>query len=148
MTEPHVSGTGPGDTGRGGDRPPREKLSWPVVLGLGALAGLWPLTELSGLRDLIGPAGTALLTFAVIAVTWIGGVGFFRVPRPVLTLTLAGTVFGAVLVVLSLAFGLGPEVTGGLAVLVAVFEIGRGAALGALAGLVAWAVQQARRPRR
>jgi hypothetical protein len=148
MTERHVSETGPGDTDGASDPPPPEKLSWPVVIGLGALSGLWPLAELSGLRDLIGPAGTALLVLAVIAGTWIGGVGFFEVPRPVLTLTLAGTVFGGVLVILSLAFGLRPEVTGRLAVLVAVFEVARSTALGALAGLVASAVQQGRRPRR
>jgi hypothetical protein len=148
MTERDVFGPGPGDTGLAGGPPAREKLSWPVVLGLGALAGLWPLAELSGLRDLLGTAGTALLVLAVIARTWIGAVGFFGVPRPVLTLTLAGTVFGGVLVILSLALGLRPEVTGGLAVLVAVFEVARSTALGALAGLVASAVQQGRRPRR
>jgi hypothetical protein len=148
MAEDRVDGTGPGGSRLAENPPVPEKLSWPIVVGLGALAGLWPLAELSGLRGLLGTAGTALLVLGIIAVIWIGGVGFFGVPRPVLTLTLAGAVFGVVLVVLALIVGGGPEVTGALAVLVAAFEVGRSTAVGALAGLVAWAVQRSRRPRR
>jgi hypothetical protein len=119
-----------------------------VVLGLGALALLFPLAELTGVADAMGEAPTALLLFAVVAVVWIGGIGLGRVPRPVLTSTLAGVAFGVVLVVLSLALGTGTDAGGALVVAVAAFEIGRSAALGALAGLVADAVQRSRRARR
>jgi hypothetical protein len=127
---------------------PGESVSWPVVLGLGALALLFPLAELTGVPDALGAALTALLLFGLVAVVWIGGIGLGRVPRPVVTATLAGVVFGVILVVLSLALGTGPDVDGALIVGVAAFEIGRSAALGALAGLLATAVQRDRRPRR
>ncbi|MGR6964025.1 hypothetical protein ACU610_06165 [Geodermatophilus sp. URMC 61] len=126
----------------------REPVSWPVVLGLGALALLFPLAELSGVTGILGAAPTALLLVGLVAVVWIGGIGLGRVPRPVLTATLAGVVFGVVLVALSRALGTGPDVDGASAVGVAAFEIGRSAALGALAGLLAAAVQRNRGPRR
>jgi hypothetical protein len=119
-----------------------------VVLGLGALALLFPIAELTGVADAMGEARTALLLFAVVAVVWVGGIGLGRVPRPVLTSTLAGIAFGVVLVVLSLALDTGTDAEGALVAAVAAFEIGRSAALGALAGLVADAVQRRRRPRR
>jgi hypothetical protein len=124
-----------------------EPVSWPVVLGLGALALLLPLAELTGVADALGEAPTALLLFAVVAVVWIAGIGLGRVPRPVLTSTLAGVAFGVVLVVLSLALGTGTDAEGAQVAAVAAVEIGRSTALGALAGLLADAVQR-RRPRR
>ena len=125
---------------------PGEPVSWPVVLGLGALALLFPLAELTGVPAALGEAPTALLLLGLVAVVWIGGIGLGRVPRPVLTAVLAGVAFGAILVVLSLALGTGPDVDGTLLVGVAAFEIGRSAVLGALAGLLAAAVQRNRRP--
>ena len=68
-------------------------------------------------------------------------------PRPVLTLTLAGTVSGVVLLLLSLTLGTGPAVDGVVLLLVAVVEITRSTGLGALAGVVAAAIQD-RRTRR
>jgi hypothetical protein len=124
-----------------------EPVSWPVVLGLGTLALLFPLAELTGASDAIGAVPTALLLLGLVAAVWIGGVGLLRVPRPVLTLTLAGAVSGVVLVVLSVALGTrsGGE---GLAVLVGAFEVVRSTVLGTLAGLLAAAVQHTRSPRR
>ena len=135
-----TSTAGPPGTGA------REPVSWPVVLGLGALALLFPLTELTGVADTIGGVLTALLLSGLVAVVWIGGIGLGPVPRPVLTSTLAGVGFGVVLVVLSMALGTGTDAEGALAAGVAAFEIGRSAALGALAGLLADAVQRRRRP--
>ena len=120
-------------------------MSWPVVLGLGALALLFPLTELTGLRDALGSAPTALLLFGGVSATWIGVVGFGRVPRPVLTLTLAGTAFGVVLVALSVTLQTLPAVDGALVLLGAVLEVVRSTVLGALAGLLAAAIQPRRR---
>ncbi|MBB3082650.1 hypothetical protein [Geodermatophilus sabuli] len=132
---------GPSGTGAG------EPVSWPVVLGLGALALLFPLAELTGVADALGEAPTALLLLGLVAVVWIGGIALGRVPRPVLTSTLAGVTFGVVLVVLSLALGTGTDAEGAPVAAVAAFEVGRSAGLGALAGLLADAVQR-RQPRR
>ena len=124
-----------------------EPVSWPVVLGLGALALLFPLAELTGASDALGAVPTALLLLGLVAAVWIGGVGLLGVPRPVLTLTLAGAVSGVVLVVLSVALGTRSG-GGGLAVLVGGFEVVRSTVLGTLAGLLAAAVQHTRSPRR
>ena len=105
-----------------------EPVSWPVVLGLGALALLFPLAELTGASDAIGAVPMALLLLGLVAAVLIGGVGLLRVPRPVLTLTLAGAVSGVVLV--------------------GAFEVVRSTVLGTLAGLLAAAVQHTRSPRR
>jgi hypothetical protein len=122
--------------------PEKGSISWPLVLGLGSLALLWPLAELTGLSEAIGQPTTALVLFAVVAIVWIGTVGFFRLRRPVLTLTLAGAVYGGFLVALAAAFGTHPDFGGMLAVAVALFEIGRAALLGSIAGLLALAVQK------
>jgi hypothetical protein len=134
----------PGMAIRGSPAGPRgrpEEVSWPVVLGLGSLALLLPLADLTGLRAVLGPAPSALLLFGVVTATWIGVVGLGRVPRPVLTLTLAGCVFGVVLVILSVALRTLPDVDGHLLVIGAAFEIARSTGLGALAGLIATALQ-------
>jgi hypothetical protein len=124
------------------EAPDKGAMSWPLVLGLGSLALLWPLVELIGLSDAIGRPTTALVLFAVVAIVWIGTVGLCRVPRPVLTLTLAGAVYGGFLIALAAAFGTHPDFGGVLAAGVALFEIARPALLGSIAGLLARAVQK------
>ncbi len=115
------------------------------MLGLGALALLLPLADLTGLRAALGAAPTVLLLFGVVLATWIGVVAFGRVPRPVLTLTLAGAAFGVVLVALSVTLRTLPDVDGVLVVLGALLEMVRSTVLGALAGLFAAAIQTRRR---
>src|SRR6478735_7006789 len=68
-------------------RPSTDRLSWPTVLGLGAMALLWPLTALTGLGGDGAPRALAVL--GLTALVWVGVVGLGRVARPVLTLTLA-----------------------------------------------------------
>ncbi|PRX50939.1 hypothetical protein B0I33_10190 [Prauserella shujinwangii] len=133
--------TGPGDP----DVPARPPVSWPLVFGLGALALLWPLTRLTGLAGTLGTPGTALLVLGTIALTWIGVAGLGRVPRPVLTLVLAGAVHGAVLVVQSHTLGWpGAGADGALAAVAAVAEVGRSVLFGLLAGLAARGLRRAR----
>jgi hypothetical protein len=132
--QPHLDSTTAGAHHKG-------TLSWPVVLGLGSLALLWPLAELTGLSDAIGQPAMAAVLFALVAIGWIGTVGFGRVPRPVLTLTAAGAVYGGILIVLSVAFGTHPDLGIVLVVGVALFEIVRSALLGSIAGLLARALQ-------
>lgn len=136
----------PGSSAGPPGRPVPEEVSWPVALGLGSLALLFPLADLTGLRNAIGSALTVLLLFGVVFATWIGVVAFGRVPRPVLTLTLSGSVFGVVLVILAVTLRTPPDVDGRLLVLGAVIEIARSTGLGALTGLIAAALQ--RRSRR
>jgi drug/metabolite transporter (DMT)-like permease len=139
MAKPHCPGEPAG-------RPPREPVSWPVVMGLGGLVLLFPLAELSGVVDALGRAPTVLFLSGLVVGVWIVAVGFGRVPRPVLTVSLAGAVAGVILVVLSVALGMRPHVDAPVAVLGGVVEIARATALGALAGLLAAAVQRGRNP--
>jgi hypothetical protein len=130
--------------GSAGEPRPRDEVNWPLVLGLGASAGLWPLGELTGLPELIGPNLAALLMVAVTTGFWISWVGFLRVPRPLVTLTLTGTVSGAVLVLLPAVLHLHSDVVVGTAVLGAIVDIGACTALGGLSGVLAWALQRTR----
>ncbi|MFD6134664.1 hypothetical protein [Isoptericola sp. NPDC060257] len=122
--------------------PARAGISWPLVGGLASMALLWPLTGLTG----IGGAGAprALAVVALTAVVWIGVVGFGRVPRPVLTLTMTGLASGVVGLLVSTlvgGVGLGGE---GAAAWTALPALAMDAGWGALAGLVALGVQKAR----
>ncbi|MFP3714838.1 hypothetical protein [Puerhibacterium sp. TATVAM-FAB25] len=126
---------------------PAGPLSWPLVLGLGSLALLWPLVELTGVAGVLGQPSASLLVVGLTAGAWVLGVGLGRVPRPVLTLTLAGGLYGALLLAVSSVLGLRPEVPAALLVVGAAGEILRSTALGAVAGLAAAAVQRARGPR-
>jgi hypothetical protein len=124
--------------------PQREQpsLSWQLILGLGGLALLFPLAEVTGVSGAVGEAPTALGILALVIAVWIITVGVTRVAHPVATLTLAGVVFGFALVAIPVVLG---EHDGRSAVMlgvIAVFELGRSAALGALVGLAARGVQK------
>lgn len=119
---------------------------WQAVAGLGALVLLWPLTSLTGIAGAIGAPARALLVIGLIGAAWIGVVGFGRLPRPVLTLTLTGMAGGGYLLLADLLVGTG--VSGGAGVVAAPFLlldlVGGGALAGVLAGLVAAGVQKLR----
>lgn len=120
------------------DRPSSAPLAWPTVLGLGSLALLWPLTAL--LLPDGGGVPRALAILAVTTLVWVGVVGLGRVPRPVLTLTLTGLVFGVVAAVVSALVG----VDGDRPAWALVPALALDTAWGAGAGVVAAAVQRAR----
>lgn len=84
-------------------RPAAAGIQWPLVLGLGSMALLWPLTALTGIGGTGAPRALAIVGFT--ALVWIAVVGFGRVARPVLTLTLTGVVFGLVAMAASIVFG-------------------------------------------
>ena len=124
------------------DTPTRGGISWPLVAGLASMALLWPLTGLTGIGGTGAPRALAIV--ALTAVVWIGVVGFGRVPRPVLTLTMTGLASGVVALLVSTLFGgvgLGGE---GAAAWTAVPALAMDAGWGALAGVVALGVQKAR----
>ncbi len=106
-------------------------MHWGVVLPLAAIALLWPL---SGVLGFDGP----VRAFAIIGVTlavWVGVVGFARVARPVLTLTLAGTGYG-LLYLTANAIMVTPLV------FFAWYTVAVTAGVGALAGLAALGIQR------
>ncbi|MBX6751275.1 MAG: hypothetical protein IRY85_16690 [Micromonosporaceae bacterium] len=142
--------TGTNQSSPGANRAPaRPPLNWPLVLGLGSLALLWPLAHLTGVSDAIGQPAAPLLILAFVGAVWIGVVGFGRVPRPVLTLALAGAAYGMVLILMGAIFGERAERASlPLSVIAALFELGQATVLGAVIGLVALAIQSRRGGRR
>lgn len=123
----------------------RTRISWAAVLGFGALGLLWPLLALLGVDAILGGLTTALVALAVPAAVWVLGAGFGGVPRPIVTLTLAGLLFGILLSVSALLLGDWPDHGPAVAIAAGVIEISRSAGLGALAGLAAHGIQRARR---
>lgn len=117
----------------------RPALPWLLIVGLASLSLLWPLTQLIGIDS---GAPRALTIIAIVAATWIGVVGFGRVPRPVLVLTLTGLGYGIITMLVAATFGShdGPIWTIFVALVIDTFW-------GAIAGLVALAIQQMRKPR-
>ncbi|WP_106264264.1 MULTISPECIES: hypothetical protein [Isoptericola] len=110
------------------------------MAGLAAMALLWPLTGLTGVGG--GGPGRAFAIIGITAVVWVGVVGFGRVPRPVLTLTLTGVAFGIVATVTSMFLG-GPGLLGdGAAPWMVVPALAMDAFWGFVAGLLALAVQR------
>lgn len=127
--------------------PRRPALSWPVVISLGLLALARPLARITGADETLGtPGGPLLLTLAVTA-AWVLVVGLGRVPRPVLTLTLAGVTYAVATLPLSAVLSTvidgapsGPLVNPVAIAPVLVLNAG----WGALAGVLALGVQRLR----
>ncbi len=122
-------------------------LSWPAVISLGLLALARPLARITGADEVLGtPGGPLLLTLAVTA-AWVLVVGLGRVPRPVLTLTLAGVTYALATLPLSAVLSTvidgvpaGPLVNPVAIVPVLLLNAG----WGALAGVLALGVQRLR----
>lgn len=122
--------------------PASPTIPWAVVAGLAALSLLWPLTGLTGLFGTGAPR--ALTIIGITAVVWIAVVGLGRVPRPVLTLTLTGVVYGLAITLLGLVPALGGFGGPGGAAWTVIPELLMNAFWGALAGLAAAGVQRLR----
>ncbi|MCC2315888.1 hypothetical protein [Cellulomonas xiejunii] len=120
-------------------RAPARRVRGRLVVALAATVALWPALGAVGLSELT----LAAVVLPVTALTWVAVLGLLDAPRAVLTGTLAGLLYGAVLVALSLAFGHEPRPT--LVMLFAAgWELTWGALLGAGAGLLGSGVQQLR----
>lgn len=124
--------------------PPRRPLPWLLIIGLASLSLLWPLTSQWQLGQGLPRAA---LILSLTAVVWIGVVGVGRIPHPVLTLTLAGVLHGAIGMVVGWVIpGDGPG--GSLSALWLMLPaVATSAGTGALLGLVALAVQALIGPR-
>lgn len=125
-----------------------SRLSWPLVIGLGALALIRPLISIIEFQTRLdgGPIVPIALTI-VISVVWILAVGLTRTPSPVVTLVMAGLVYGVLAIVVSAV--LSPLLTGELqgpltAPIGVVAVLVTNAAWGAAAGAIAWLLQRAR----
>ena len=137
-------------------------LSLPTVVLLAAIAAIRvPLHDLGLVQE--GSAAAGLLVFVPLAI-WVGVVLRRRVPNPLLTLTVVGLAYAAMLATMhqlfwGAAFGgdppsLGGKLEGALApgVETAVFRVSAffsslltGTVVGALTGVVAWAIRRLRR---
>lgn len=134
----HHDSSTPTHSASDGARPARS-LPWLLIVGLSSLSLLWPLTALWPI------AGTgAVRAFIILGLTgaiWVSTVGFGRVPRPVLTLTLAGLGYGF------LELALGAVISGGGGPFgtpwALIPALGIDAGVGALAGLAATGIQAA-----
>jgi hypothetical protein len=124
------------------------RLHWPSILLLGALGLVRPLVNIveAQLDVDSGPAVPIILTIAVSAI-WILIVGFRETPHPVLTLTLAGLVYGVLAIVVSgiLSPILDGRLDGPLANPIAIVPmLALNAAWGLAAGAIALLIQRAR----
>lgn len=87
-----------------------EQLPWALIIGLGALALIRPLLNITGLMDALGrPLGPLLVT-GLISLAWLVIVVWVRPHQLLLTLVCTGVVYGIFALVLS-AF-LSPILTG------------------------------------
>lgn len=78
-----------------------EDLHWPLITGLGALALLRPLLNITALMDGLGrPFGPLLIT-ALISLLWLLVVLLSRVRRPFATLVWTGIMYAIFAVLLS-----------------------------------------------
>jgi len=118
----------------------RDPLSWPLIVGLSSLALLWPLT---GLWPVLGEGPPrAFILIGITGAVWIGTVGFARVARPVLTLTICGAAHGFINLALGRLLAGTGAISAGPAMLMAFIPIlAMGAVVGALAGLAAAGIQ-------
>lgn len=71
-----------------------KRLHWPLIIGLGALALVWPVLNLTGLMDLLGRPVGPLLVIVLISLVWLGAMLLSKVREPLLTLTATGAIYG------------------------------------------------------
>lgn len=79
----------------------RERLNWPLIAGLAALALVRPLFSIVGWSETLGKPLTPLLLTLAISAVWILVVGLGSVRNPVLTLLLAGLGYAVLSILVS-----------------------------------------------
>lgn len=78
-----------------------EYLQWPLISGMGALALMRPILNMTGLMEYLGrPLGPLLITL-LISLVWLAIVVLNRVRRPVQTLVWTGITYGVFAILLS-----------------------------------------------
>lgn len=120
--------------------PTRRPLPWLLIIGMSSLALLWPITALWNIGHGLP---RALSILGITFVVWVGVVGFARVPRPVLTLTVTGVLHGLIALVLAGLVSRGGPLGDVATLWVLIPELVMSAAAGALSGVIALGVQRA-----
>jgi hypothetical protein len=125
-----------------------RQFDWSLIVGLGSLALVHPLLNVTGLIEFLGRPFGPLLVTATVSAIWVATVVLSRVREPLATLALTGVAAGLAVIVISAL--LAPALGGGAAGLFA-SPIGVVAVLvvntlwGTLAGLLALALGRALR---
>ncbi len=126
-----------------------KQLHWPLIIGLGALALVRPVLNITGLMEGLGrPFGPILMTM-LISLAWLAIVVLVRVRDPLLTLVLTGITYGVFAILLSAILSplLTGQLTGPITNPVAIVAVLiTNAIWGALVGLCALALQAVTRP--
>ncbi|MEZ4861724.1 MAG: hypothetical protein R3C14_10465 [Caldilineaceae bacterium] len=78
-----------------------DQLHWPLILGMGALALIRPVLNITGLMEGLGrPIGPLLITL-LISLAWLAIVVCNKVRYPFPTLILTGVAYGVFAILLS-----------------------------------------------
>jgi hypothetical protein len=126
-----------------------NQLHWPLIVGLGALALIQPVMNVTGLMERLGrPFGPILVT-VLISLAWLAIVVLARIREPLLTLVFTGLTYGAFAILISAILSpilmgqlIGP-ITNPVAIVSVLIT---NAIWGALVGLCALAVRARTRP--
>jgi len=78
-----------------------QQLHWPLIIGMGALALVRPLLNITGLLDGLGRPFGPLLISVLISLAWLVLVVLVRAHRPLLTLVWTGITYGIFAILLS-----------------------------------------------
>jgi hypothetical protein len=113
-----------------------RELRWPVIVALGAGGLVRPVLSITGVFS-PGQAWAPVLVTVLLAVLWVAVAVRLRVRRPVLTLTLAGVVYGLCAILLNLVLHLFLESAEWIPAPGYVAIVVWNAALGAVLGLIA-----------
>lgn len=121
-----------------------DQLHWPLIIGMGALALIRPLMNITGLMEGLGrPSGPIFLT-VLISVAWLAIVVAANVHQPLLTLTFTGITYGVFAILISAI--LSPLLTGEFSgpltsPFATVAVLVTNAMWGAVVGLFAWGIR-------
>lgn len=78
-----------------------RELHWPLIIGFGALALVYPYLQASGLLECGKAPAASFLVTAVISALWLVTVVYTRIRRPILTLSFSGIAYGLFSIVLN-----------------------------------------------
>jgi hypothetical protein len=132
-----------------------DQLHWPLIIGMGALALIRPLMNITGLMEGLGrPFGPILLT-VLISLAWLAIVVFLRVRQPLLTLIFTGVTYGVFAFVLGAILSpiligelFGPLANPFIFPFALVSVLVTNAIWGAVIGLFAWGIQRLAGPQK
>ncbi len=89
-----------------------NQLHWPLIIGMGALALIRPLINITGIMEGFSRPFGPLVVTVLISVAWLAIVVFARVREPLLTLICIGITYGVFAILISAL--LSPLLTGTL----------------------------------